>query len=117
MNLIKQNILNNFKHSVFVILFFGITFQPLSQLLSIFNNENIELVILGWEEGSENEDKQENDHIEDEEITEPPTFRFQRHTTRLKNSILNFRDLESILDFNLEILIPPPKPAQFQANI
>ncbi len=111
MNLIKQNILNSVRHSVFVILFFSITFQPLYQFLSILNSENIEFVILGWEEGTESEDKQESDYKEDTEISEDQFYTFQQHATNLKNRVLNYRDLASVLDFNLEILIPPPKLA------
>ena len=100
-----------FKYSVFVVLFFSITLQPVYQFLSILNNENIEFVILGWEEGTESEDTQENDYKEDTEITENQFFTFQKHATNLKNRVLHYCVLESILDFNLEILIPPPKLA------
>jgi len=111
MNLLKQNILSSLKYSVFAILLLGILLQPLSQFMTIFSDENIELAILEWEEDSGEEEKQEDDSKGDEEKTEPQFLNSHKHLTSTSTITINYTVLESILDFNLEILGPPPKQA------
>jgi hypothetical protein len=106
----QYNILNSLKYGAFALVLFSLLLQPLSQVISILNNNDIELVSIDWEEDSlDEEDKQEDDSKEDEEKTEPQYLNNQRQILIYVSTTSNYDILESVLDFNLEILIPPPK--------
>ena len=110
MDITKDNILNNLKHFAFVVVVFSLLLQPIYQAIAVFNNDDIELVAIDWEDdASDEEDKQEDDTIEDEERTEPQLLNSQRHAFFNIATISNYDVFEFVLDFNLEILIPPPK--------
>lgn len=109
MKITEYNILSGLKYSAVILVLFSLLLQPLSQAISIFNNEDIELVAIDWEEDtSDEEDIQEDDNKEDEKI-EPQPLNNQKHTSIYATTISNYDVLESVLDFNLDILIPPPK--------
>ena len=108
----SNNILNSLKYGAFALVLFSLLLQPLALVVSIFNNETIELVAIDWEEdSSDEEDKLEDDSKEDEEKIEPQLINTQRQTFINASITSNYDVFESVLDFNLEILIPPPKLA------
>ncbi len=108
MDISRYNILNSLKYGAFALVLFSILLQPISQAISIFNNEDIELVAIDWEEDTSDE---EDDSKEDEERIEPQFLNTQRQTFINASITSNYNVFESVLDFNLEILIPPPKLA------
>ena len=105
MKLIYNNIFGFIKHTAFLVVFMSLLLQTITISVTIFIENDTELVEIDWEEDSDEEEKQEKT---DEKI-EPPIF--ESYTTPfLYVSVMNCHQLQHLpLDFSLEIPIPPPE--------
>jgi hypothetical protein len=81
--------------------------QPIGQTIALFTNDNIELVKVDWEEDFDEEEKQEDD-CKDEK-NEFKILNSLDHHFLYASEYSCYQILQSLYDFDLEILIPPPK--------
>lgn len=102
-----NNILNIAKYSLFLVLFISMLLQTVSISITLFIDNDTELVEIDWEEDADEEEKQENEK-RDEKI-EPPVL--NSDTIQLVyTSLTNYYQLRtSLQDFSMEIPIPPPE--------
>lgn len=116
MNLLKHNILNSLKYGVSTLVLFSMLLQPIAKVISIFSDDTVELVSLNWLEDTtdideKKEDKKDENSKEDEKKTEPQFLSSQKQSYVFVSIAPNYNVLEFMLDFNLDIVIPPPKHA------
>ena len=107
MKLFFNNILNYLRYIAFLVVFMSMLLQTVSSSIYLFSESDTELVKIDWEEDSDEEEKTEKEKT-DEKI-EPPVFNpYSIHI--LYTSATNYFQLQpSLLDFSLEIQVPPPK--------
>lgn len=81
--------------------------QTVSSSIYLFSESDTELVKIDWEEDSDEEEKKEKEKT-DEKI-EPPLFSPYSIQILYASTANCFQLQPSLLDFSLEILVPPPK--------
>ena len=106
----QSNILLVLKHAAFTVMFLGIIFQSSAQTISLVFN--IEIVNNNFDSEEEQEEEQERSEkeLKDEKI-ELNISNISFQNIKPKRSNPNFKTINTILDFTLEIHIPPPENA------
>ncbi|WP_025663084.1 hypothetical protein [Aquimarina megaterium] len=107
MKLFCHNIFSFIKYGSFIIVLVGMLLQPIVQTITLFTNDDIELVEVDWEEDSDEEEKQEDD------------CKYEKNELKILNSYDRhfiyasehscYQVLQPHYDFDLEIPIPPPE--------
>ncbi|WP_101450723.1 hypothetical protein [Aquimarina sp. MAR_2010_214] len=81
--------------------------QSIVETITLFTNDNIELVEVDWEEDSDEEEKQEDD-CKDEKNEVKILNSYDRHFIYASQRSC-YQVIQLLSDFDLEIPIPPPE--------